>query len=123
MQDLINCLAEEFKNVEFTSMKIFPSHSVKYSKDGKEENVITLSVSVFTSTHELVGRKIFKFVNDYIYKTPSKNLNYLSCDKMNPCFLLAKNVILDEIYQEYMKKYNSIVEKIEKLQKYAQLDE
>lgn len=122
MQELINCFTEEFKDIEFSSMKILPSHSVRYTKDGLVENIITLTVCVYTSTHELVGKRIFMFVNDYLHETPTKHLVYVSSDELNSCFLLAKNNIVGEIYEEYMKIYNSIVDKLKKLQKYVQND-
>ena len=56
MDALFECLGKEFSGVEFTSMNIKPSHSVNYSKNGTEENIITLTISVYNSVHDQVGR-------------------------------------------------------------------
>lgn len=119
MESLFQCLGEEFKDVEFTSMNISPSHGVTYTKNGMVENIITLTVTVYSNIHKIVGKKIIKFVNDKYKITPAKKLDHITPEQLDSTFLLAKQPILEEIYQDYITKYNTIAEKLEKLQKYS----
>ena len=68
MEALFECLGKEFGDVGFTSMNINPSHTVNYTKNGKLENIITLTITVYNSYHQNVGKKIIRFINDK-YKT------------------------------------------------------
>ena len=116
-------MGKEFSDVEFTSMNINPSHSVTYSKNGTEENVITLTVTVYNQTHKLVGKKVIKFINDKLKISPTKKLDHLSPEELDSAFMLSKNSILQEIYEDYSNKFNAIADKIQKLEKYAQKQE
>ena len=64
MEALFECLGKEFGDVGFTSMNINPSHTVNYTKNGKLENIITLTITVYNSYHQNVGKKIIRFIND-----------------------------------------------------------
>lgn len=116
-------MGEEFKDVEFTSMNISPSHTVTYSKNGSEENVITLTVTVYSNIHKMVGKKIVKFINDKYKITPAKKLDHVTPEQLDSAFQLSKEAVLTEIYQDYITKYNTIASKIEKLEKYSQATE
>ena len=123
MDALFVCLGKEFSDVEFTSMNINPTHTVNYSKNGNEENIITLTITVYNSIHNQVGRKIIKFVNDKYKITPAKKLDHVIPEELDSAFLLSKNALLDEIYKDYAGKFNVINEKIQKLLNYAKVEE
>lgn len=123
METIFQCLGKEFQDVEFTSMNINPSHTVTYSKNGTEENVITLTITVYNNIHKLVGKKVIKFVNDKYKITPSKKLEHITPEDLDTAFLLSKNQILQEIYKDYITKFNSIGCKIQKLENYVQKKE
>ena len=82
METIFECLGKEFQDVEFTSMNINPSHTVTYSKNGTEENVITLTITVYNNIHKLVGKKVIKFVNDKYKITPSKKLEHITPEEV-----------------------------------------
>ena len=123
MDALFECLGKEFSGVEFTSMNIKPSHSVNYTKNGTEENIITLTISVYNSVHDQVGRKIIKFVNDKYKISPAKRLDHVTPEELDSAFLLSKNALLDEIYKDYREKFGKINDKLQNLLKYAQVEE
>ena len=103
MDALFECLGKEFSGVEFTSMNIKPSHSVNYSKNGTEENIITLTISVYNSVHDQVGRKI---INIKLRQLKSLIMLY------------QKNWTRLSFFQRmlYLMKYIKIIEKnLEKL--------
>ena len=112
-------MGKEFSDIEFTSMNINPSHSVTYSKNGTEENVITLTVTVYNQIHKLVGKKVIKFINDKFKISPTKKLDHLLPEDLDSAFMLSKDSILQEIFEDYSIKYNTIVGKIQKLESYC----
>lgn len=118
MDCLFQCLGDEFKDVEFASMNIHPTHTVMYSRNGNEENVITLTVTIYNQIHKLVGKKIFRFINDKYKVTPAKKLDYITPEQIDSAFMISKEAILQEIYDDYIVKFNSIAEKVKKLEKY-----
>lgn len=118
MEFIFECLGSEFQGVEFTSMNVNPTHSVSYSKKGEIENVITLTVSVYNNVHKMVGKKIFKFVNDKYKVSPSKKLDYITAEALESAFTLSKEAIIKEIYDDYKAKYDAILEKLDKLTNY-----
>ena len=119
MDAIFQCMGKEFSDVEFSSMNINPSHSVTYSKNGTEENVITLTVTVYNQIHKLVGKKIIKFINDKYKISPTKKLDHLLPEDLDSAFMLSKDSILQEIFEDYSIKFNTIANKIQKLQKYC----
>ena len=123
MDALFVCLGKEFSDVEFTSMNINPTHTVNYSKNGNEENIITLTITVYNSIHNQVGRKIIKFVNDKYKITPAKKLDHVTPEELDSAFLLSKNAVLDEIYKDYREKFGKFNDKFQNLLKYAQVEE
>ena len=123
MDALYVCLGKEFSDVEFTSMNINPTHTVNYSKNGNEENIITLTITVYNSIHNQVGRKIIKFVNDKYKITPAQRLDHVIPEELDSAFLLSKNALLDEIYKDYREKFGKINDKLQNLLKYAQVEE
>lgn len=123
MDAIFQSMGKEFSDVEFTSMIINPSHTVTYSKNGTEENVITLTVTVFNQIHKLVGKKVIKFINDKLKISPTKKLEHLSPEELDSAFMLSKDSILQEIFEDYSIKFNTIASKIQKLEKYAQIKE
>lgn len=118
MEFIFECLGNEFQGVEFTSMNVNPTHSVNYSKKGEIENTITLTVSVYNNVHKMVGKKIFKFVNDKYKVSPSKKLDYVTAEALESAFTLSKEAIIKEIYDDYKGKYDAILEKLDKLTNY-----
>ena len=119
MEHIFNCLGKEFADVEFSSMNINPSHSVTYSKNGTEEHVITLTVTAYNQVHKLVGKKVFKFINDKFKVSPSKKLDHVLPEDLDSAFMLSKDSIVHEIFEDYSIKYNTIVGKIQKLESYC----
>lgn len=115
MDVLFECLGKEFGDVVFTSMNINPSHTVNYTKNGNLENIITLTITVYDSFHQNVGKKIIRFINDKYKITPVKKLDNVSVENLETAYLLAKPDIIKEIYNDYVKKYVNISEKLEKL--------
>ena len=115
MDVLFECLGKEFCDVVFTSMNINPSHTVNYTKNGNLENIITLTITVYDSFHQNVGKKIIRFINDKYKITPVKKLDNVSVENLETAYLLAKPDIIKEIYNDYVKKYVNISEKLEKL--------
>ena len=121
MEALFECLGKEFGDVGFTSMNINPSHTVNYTKNGKLENIITLTITVYNSYHQNVGKKIIKFINDKYKITPVKKLDNVSVENLESAYLLAKPDIIKEIYNDYGKKYLNISDKLEKLNAFIEL--
>lgn len=121
MEALFECLGKEFGDVGFTSMNINPSHTVNYTKNGKLENIITLTITVFNSYHQNVGKKIIRFINDKYKITPVKKLDNVSVENLESAYLLAKPDIIKEIYNDYGKKYLNISDKLEKLNAFIEL--
>lgn len=121
MEALFECLAKEFGDVGFTSMNINPSHTVNYTKNGKLENIITLTITVYNSYHQNVGKKIIRFINDKYKITPVKKLDNVSVENLESAYLLAKPDIIKEIYNDYGKKYLNISDKLEKLNAFIEL--
>ena len=102
-------------------MNINPSHTVNYTKNGKLENIITLTITVYNSYHQNVGKKIIRFINDKYKITPVKKLDNVSVDNLESAYLLAKPDIIKEIYNDYGKKYLNISDKLEKLNAFIEL--
>ena len=123
MDALFVCLGKEFSDVEFTFMNINPTHTVNYSKNGNEGNIITLTITVYNSIHNQVGRKIIKFVNDKYKITPAKKLDHVTPEELDSAFLLSKNALLEEIYKDYREKFGKINDKLQNLLKYTQVEE
>ena len=121
MEALFECLGKEFGDVGFTSMNINPSHTVNYTKNGKLENIITLTITVYDSYHQNVGKKIIRFINDKYKITPVKKLDNVSVENLESAYLLAKPDIIKEIYNDYGKKYLNITDKLEKLNAFIEL--
>ena len=121
MEALFECLGKEFGEVGFTSMNINPSHTVNYTKNGKLENIITLTITVYNSYHQNVGKKIIRFINDKYKITPVKKLDNVSVENLESAYLLAKPDIIKEIYNDYGKKYLNISDKLEKLNAFIEL--
>ena len=121
MEHIFNCLGKEFADVEFSSMNINPSHTVNYTKNGKLENIITLTITVYNSYHQNVGKKIIRFINDKYKITPVKKLDNVSVENLESAYLLAKPDIIKEIYNDYGKKYLNISDKLEKLNAFIEL--
>ena len=121
MEALFECLGKEFGDVGFTSMNINPSHTVNYTKNGKLENIITLTITVYNSYHQNVGKKIIRFINDKYKITPVKKLDNVSVENLESAYLLAKPDIIKEIYNDYSKKYLNISDKLEKLNAFIEL--
>ena len=121
MEALLECLGKEFGDVGFTSMNINPSHTVNYTKNGKLENIITLTITVYNSYHQNVGKKIIRFINDKYKITPVKKLDNVSVENLESAYLLAKPDIIKEIYNDYGKKYLNISDKLEKLNAFIEL--
>ena len=121
MEALFECLGKEFGDVGFTSMNINPSHTVNYTKNGKLENIITLTITVYNSYHQNVGKKIIRFINDKYKITPVKKLDNVSVENLESAYLLAKPDIIKEIYNNYGKKYLNISDKLEKLNAFIEL--
>lgn len=121
MDALFECLGKEFGDVGFTSMNINPSHTVNYTKNGKLENIITLTITVYNSYHQNVGKKIIRFINDKYKITPVKKLDNVSVENLESAYLLAKPDIIKEIYNDYGKKYLNISDKLEKLNAFIEL--
>ena len=121
MEALFECLGKEFGDVGFTSMNINPSHTVNYTKNGKLENIITLTITVYNSYHQNVGKKIIRFINDKYKITPVKKLDNVSVENLESAYLLAKPDIIKEIYNDYGKKYLNISDKLEKLNAFFEL--
>ena len=121
MEALFECLGKEFGDVGFTSMNINPSHTVNYTKNGKLENIITLTITVYNSYHQNVGKKIIKFINDKYKITPVKKLDNVSVENLESAYLLAKPDIIKAIYNDYGKKYLNISDKLEKLNAFIEL--
>ena len=121
MEALFECLGKEFGDVGFTSMNINPSHTVNYTKNGKLENIITLTITVYDSYHQNVGKKIIRFINDKYKITPVKKLDNVSVENLESAYLLAKPDIIKEIYNDYGKKYLNIADKLEKLNAFIEL--
>ena len=121
MEALFECLGKEFGDVGFTSMNINPSHTVNYTKNGKLENIITLTITVYNSYHQNVGKKIIRFINDKYKITPVKKLDNVSVENLESAYLLAKPDIIKAIYNDYGKKYLNISDKLEKLNAFIEL--
>ena len=121
MEALFECLGKEFGDVGFTSKNINPSHTVNYTKNGKLENIITLTITVYNSYHQNVGKKIIRFINDKYKITPVKKLDNVSVENLESAYLLAKPDIIKEIYNDYGKKYLNISDKLEKLNAFIEL--
>ena len=121
MEHIFNCLGKEFADVEFSSMNINPSHTVNYTKNGKLENIITLTITVYNSYHQNVGKRIIRFINDKYKITPVKKLDNVSVENLESAYLLAKPDIIKEIYNDYGKKYLNISDKLEKLNAFIEL--
>ena len=116
MQPIFECIGAEFRDVDFTSMNINPTHSVIASKNGGEQNVITLTVTAYSNTHKIVGKRIFKFIDDKYKISPAKRLEHVSIEDLESAYLLSRDAILKEIYAELQNKINALADKINKLQ-------
>ena len=119
MQAIFECLGVEFSDSGFASMNINPTHSIVASKNGGEQNVITLTVTAYNQIHKLVGKKVFKFINDKFKVSPSKKLDHVLPEDLDSAFMLSKDSIVQEIFEDYSIKYNTIVGKIQKLESYC----
>ena len=103
-------------------MNINSSHSVNYTKKGEIENIITLAVTAYNDVHKMVGKKIIKFVNDKLKISPAKRLEHIPVEKLESAYLLSKDAIIKEISEDYENKYQSILDKINKLQAFYYQD-
>ena len=122
MEFIFECLGNEFQGTGFTSMNINSSHSVNYTKKGEIENIITLAVTAYNDVHKMVGKKIIKFVNDKLKILPAKRLEHIPVEKLESAYLLSKDAIIKEISEDYENKYQSILDKINKLQAFYYQD-
>ena len=67
MEALFECLGKEFGDVGFTSMNINPSHTVNYTKNGKLENIITLTITVYGSAANV--RSLYALFGGYSHNS------------------------------------------------------
>ena len=118
MQAIFECLGVEFSDTGFASMNINPTHSIVASKNGGEQNVITLTVTAYSNIHKMVGKKIFKFVDDKYKISPTKRLEHVSIEDLESAYLLSRDAILKEIYAELQNKINALADKINKVANY-----
>ena len=81
----------------------------------KNNDRFSLTISVYNSVHDQVGRKIIKFVNDKYKISPAKRLDHVTPEELDSAFLLSKNALLDEIYKDYREKFGK--EKIQNQRK------
>lgn len=70
----------------------------------------------------MVGKKIIKFVNDKLKISPAKRLEHIPVEKLESAYLLSKDAIIKEISEDYENKYQSILDKINKLQAFYYQD-
>lgn len=122
MEFIFECLGDEFQGTGCTSMNINSTHSVNYTKKGEIDNIITLAVTAYNDVHKMVGKKIIKFVNDKLKISPSKRLEHIPVEKLESAYLLSKDAIIKEISEDYENKYQSILDKINKLQAFYYQD-
>ena len=122
MEFIFECLGDEFQGSGCTSMNINSTHSVNYTKKGEIENIITLAVTAYNDVHKMVGKKIIKFVNDKLKISPAKRLEHIPVEKLESAYLLSKDAIIKEISEDYENKYQSILDKINKLQAFYYQD-
>ncbi len=122
MEFIFECLGDEFQGTGCTSMNINSTHSVNYTKKGEIENIITLAVTAYNDVHKMVGKKIIKFVNDKLKISPAKRLEHIPVEKLESAYLLSKDAIIKEISEDYENKYQSILDKINKLQAFYYQD-
>ena len=122
MEFIFECLGDEFQGTGCTSMNINSTHSVNYTKKNEIENIITLAVTAYNDVHKMVGKKIIKFVNDKLKISPAKRLEHIPVEKLESAYLLSKDAIIKEISEDYENKYQSILDKINKLQAFYYQD-
>lgn len=122
MEFIFECLGDEFQGTGCTSMNINSTHCVNYTKKGEIENIITLAVTAYNDVHKMVGKKIIKFVNDKLKISPAKRLEHIPVEKLESAYLLSKDAIIKEISEDYENKYQSILDKINKLQAFYYQD-
>ena len=122
MEFIFECLGDEFQGTGCTSMNINSTHGVNYTKKGEIENIITLAVTAYNDVHKMVGKKIIKFVNDKLKISPAKRLEHIPVEKLESAYLLSKDAIIKEISEDYENKYQSILDKINKLQAFYYQD-
>ena len=122
MEFIFECLGDEFQGTGCTSMNINSTHSVNYTKKGEIDNIITLAVTAYNDVHKMVGKKIIKFVNDKLKISPAKRLEHIPVEKLESAYLLSKDAIIKEISEDYENKYQSILDKINKLQAFYYQD-
>lgn len=120
METIYQCLSEEFQDTNFTSMNINSSHNILFH-NGIEKNVITLTVTVYNDKHKITGKKIFKFIDDKYKISPVKKLEFITVENLESAYLASKNAIIQEIYENYEIKYNNVINKINKLQKFIDI--
>ena len=123
MQAIFECLGVEFSDTGFASMNINPTHSIVASKNGGEQNVITLTVTAYSNTHKIVGKRIFKFIDDKYKISPVKRLEHITIEDLESAYLLSREEILKEIHKDLQGRINVLTDKIDKLQQFYNKNE
>ena len=104
-------------------LNINPTHSIVASKNGGEQNVITLTVTAYSNTHKIVGKRIFKFIDDKYKISPVKRLEHITIEDLESAYLLSREEILKEIYKDLQGRINVLTNKIDKLQQFYNKNE
>ena len=88
-----------------------------------EQNVITLTVTAYSNTHKIVGKRIFKFIDDKYKISPVKRLEHITIEDLESAYLLSREEILKEIYKDLQGRINVLTDKIDKLQQFYNKNE
>ena len=119
-------LLNEFKIDGVTSVLIKPTHSlnVKIDKQSKKmlnNHTISVSINLYDKDLHLLKKDIIKFVNNELIKKDADRLVNISPKELTNRFNFAKKDITKMIYDDLMKKMNSINDKINALNLYEDL--
>lgn len=119
MGPLFVVFGQEFADRNFSALNIHPNFSIqKNSKKGLLNN-ITLTVTAYNQTHDVVGKIICHFQNDEYKISPTHKLQKIPPGQLEEAFKSCKTAICQEIFQEMLSKVQKLNDKLGMLQAYA----
>ena len=118
MEAIYSCLEYEFQDIPFSSMNVKPSYYLKNGKNGYE-NIVTLTVNLYDKFHSILGKHIYRFINDNYKVSAKRPLKFITVENLEESFRNARNDISNLIYHNYYQKYNKCISKLHNLENYV----
>ena len=125
-EDFKAYLLNEFNIDGVASVLIKPTHSLNMKIDKKSKKIlnnhtITVNISLYDKDLTLLKKDNLKFVNNELIKKDAERIVNISPKELTNRFNFAKKDITKMIYDDLVKKMNTVNDKINALNLYEDL--